>query len=679
MKIDAIEASGELSIEAAAGDGPPTFTMNPAYSGGVLNVANYRYPVVAAVDGISWDRLPKIRRNHEDNARVGHATEVTVLDNAVHVTGLVSATGQVAQEVLADAANGYPWQSSVTLIPQTRAKFIKAGQTLTANGREFAGPVYYVERSQLTEVSFVDVGGDREANANIAASEDIMSDFGKWLEAEFGLSETDIGDTQRDKLEAKYNASLEEDAVAADDSLEAVKNMRRQMRLDQAAAVREAEQIRNICAKYNNPTIDGASIEAKALEEDWTPERTELEAMKAYRSDNSPAIHVNPQALDNDTIAASMLLSAEPSDGGLTEDQAVASFGERTVEQANSKPMKGITLRRLGGMLLQAAGRSYTPGQYDSGFWSEVISADKAIQASSGLSSMSMSGTLSNVANKSIEAAFIAVLDSLSQISTRSTANDFKEHTQYRMVGIGKPEKVGSDGELKHMELDEATYSNQVETYGRMLGLSRTMLINDDLGQFTRLGQHFGRKAAIQVQRVGFTEWLSGIGSFWSVGNNNQVSGALDIASLTLAEQALMEQVDEDGDPIVTSGRYLLVPPSLATTAQTIYSSNNLIGQGADTAPTTENNPHVNKYQPVVSQFLSTAVGLANSSDTAWWLVASPADISTIDLMFLNGRGAPTVEQAEASFNTLGMQWRVYLDFGVSLHEHRGSVYSPGT
>ena len=679
MKIDRIEASGDLSIVAAQGDEPPAFTMQPAYSGGELHVANYRYPVVANVAGVSWDRLPKIRRNHENNARVGHATSVTIENNEIHVDGLVSATGQVAQEVLADARNGYPWQSSVTLIPQVQAKYIKPGQTIEANGRTFSGPLYYVERSLLTEVSFVDVGGDREANANIAASEGIMSDFGKWLEAEFGLDESTLDDGQREKLEAKYNASLEADKLAADDSVEAIKNMRKQMRADQAAAVREGERIQQICAKYNNPTVNGESLAAKALEEDWTAEKTELEAMKAYRAGNAPAIHVSPSALDNETVAASMLLSAEPTDGGLTDEQAVTAFGEKAVEAANSKPMRNMSLRRLGGLVLQAAGRSYTPGQYDSGFWNEVLAADRAITASSGLSSMSMAGTLSNVANKSIEAAFIAVLDTLSTISSRSTANDFKEHTQYRMVGIGKPEKVGSDGELKHMELDEATYSNQVETYGRMLGLSRTMLINDDLGQFTRLGQHFGRKAAVQVQRVGFTEWLSGIGTFWSVGNNNQVSGALDIASLTAAEQALMEQVDEDGDPIVTSGRYLLVPPALATTAQNIYSSNNLIGQGADAGPTTENNPHVNKYQPVVSQFLSSAVGLSGASDTAWWLVASPADISTIDLMFLNGRAAPTVEQAEASFNTLGMQWRVYLDFGVSLHEYRGSVYSPGT
>jgi hypothetical protein len=45
---------------------------------------------------------------------------------------------------------------------------------------------------------------------------------------------------------------------------------------------------------------------------------------------------------------------------------------------------------------------------------------------------------------------------------------------------------------------------------------------------------------------------------------------------------------------------------------------------------------------------------------------------------FLNGIDKPTVEQADADFNTLGIQLRGYYDFGVALQDFRGGVKVTG-
>jgi hypothetical protein len=39
--------------------------------------------------------------------------------------------------------------------------------------------------------------------------------------------------------------------------------------------------------------------------------------------------------------------------------------------------------------------------------------------------------------------------------------------TRYRMTAAGIFQKVGPDGELKHAGLDEESYTNQRETWGR--------------------------------------------------------------------------------------------------------------------------------------------------------------------------------------------------------------------
>jgi hypothetical protein len=45
---------------------------------------------------------------------------------------------------------------------------------------------------------------------------------------------------------------------------------------------------------------------------------------------------------------------------------------------------------------------------------------------------------------------------------------------------------------------------------------------------------------------------------------------------------------------------------------------------------------------------------------------------------FLNGQQSPTVESADADFNTLGIQFRGYHDFGVDKAEYVSGVKSKG-
>jgi hypothetical protein len=59
-----------------------------------------------------------------------------------------------------------------------------------------------------------------------------------------------------------------------------------------------------------------------------------------------------------------------------------------------------------------------------------------------------------------------------------------------------------------------------------------------------------------------------------------------------------------------------------------------------------------------------------------WYLLASPTDLPVIEVAFLNGIETPTVEQADASFSTLGIEMRGYFDFGVKKQDYRAAVKS---
>ena len=77
------------------------------------------------------------------------------------------------------------------------------------------------------------------------------------------------------------------------------------------------------------------------------------------------------------------------------------------------------------------------------------------------------------------------------------------------------------------------------------------------------------------------------------------------------------------------------------------------------------------------SSYLSNAQYTGNSGK-AWYLLADPNDMPVIEVAFLNGQQMPTVESADADFNTLGIQMRGYHDFGVAKQEPRGGVKMKG-
>ena len=48
---------------------------------------------------------------------------------------------------------------------------VPKGRTVSANGREFDGPIHVARRATLGEISFVDLGADGQTSASVAANQ----------------------------------------------------------------------------------------------------------------------------------------------------------------------------------------------------------------------------------------------------------------------------------------------------------------------------------------------------------------------------------------------------------------------------------------------------------------------------------------------------------------------------
>ena len=623
-QIEWLQAEATPDGETAAG--LPKFSM-VAYTGGAMTVRGWDAPVVVDLAGLQWTAKARpILKDHSASLVIGHTTGIRVMGGDLVVDGVISGAGGVAREIVESSRNGFPWQASIGA-DAGGIEFIGDGETVTANGREFDGPVYVSRRAVLGEVSFVALGADDATEARVAANAAEESDMSKTTEP--------TGDVAATAAPQAKVVEAAADAVAA-------------IRAEAAAEASRIASIRKVAA-------GNEEIAARAISEGWDVTKCELECLRAERAQAIPAAIVrNSGVADEKAIEAAVAVSAKL-------PNVERAYKAETLEAADS--MRQMGLQEL---LLLAAERN--------GYHGRSVKADTRGVLQAAFSTMGLSGIMSNIANKFLLAGFTAVDQAWRAIAATRSVSDFKTVTSYRLNGGFAFDEVGPAGEIKHGAVSEESFTNAAKTYAKMFSVTRQDIINDDLGALSAIPQRIGRGAALKMNSVFWAAFLDN-SSFFAAGNNNiATSNAFSIDGLTTAEQKFLDQTDADGFPLALMPSVLLVPTGLYAKAAQVMASTEL----RDTTSSTKYpvaNPHAGKFQVVTSPYLSNSA-LTGYSATSWYLLANPAELATIEVAFLNGIETPTVEQADASFSTLGIEMRGFFDFGVAKQDAKAGVKS---
>lgn len=294
-----------------------------------------------------------------------------------------------------------------------------------------------------------------------------------------------------------------------------------------------------------------------------------------------------------------------------------------------------------------------------------------------GPSTISVSGILSNLANKFLEQGFLFCEQAWRQIAKIRPANDYKLMSIYRLTGSNTFELVGPGGEIKHGSLSDLTYTNQVDAYGKMLGISEKDIRNDDLGAFAQAGDELGRGGGDSLNNIFWTNnWLND-STFFNTdkSKNNYDDGATDsvlsLAGLNNAETIFRLQTKPDGTPLGVLPMIILTPAALYNTALQLMGSQGLV-VGTTPASGPIQNVFFGRYKCVSSVYLD------GTSSTAWWLLADPNNVAAINVAFLDGVETPVVETGMFDFDRLGMAMRGVMRFGVNKAEYRAGVKLKG-
>jgi hypothetical protein len=643
-----------VTIEAAKdAAGKPTFSIL-AYTGGAMKVSGWGgIPVVIDLAGLSLGaKSSPILLNHDRRQIVGHSTSKTKGMKDVRIDGIVSGAGAAAKEVVDSSENGFPWQASVG-VDVLKAVEYPEGRKAVANGMEFDGPVIIARKAKLYETSFVPLGADEHTSAKVAAEADFldveeeetnMEDMNKSADLEAAKAAEDAK-----KLEAEKTAESAKKAEAA--KLEAAKTgaddlEKRVVEASRAEAKRQGA--------INAACKDFPEIAEKAIAEGLSVEAAKsrmFDAIQARQGAGVGAAYVNTGAGGETNLAQTLEAAAIMVTGGLHASKLEDHFEEKTLAAADR--FRRCGLKEMIALCCQMEGKRIEAG------------AAPNLIASIGFSTVSLPQLLSNLANKRLRDSYLAAPSTINLLFERLSASDFKTNTGITLGGMGRMEKVQNGGALKAGTMSEEYFTYRVNTVGKTFGLTREMIVNDDLGGFVRLPSALGQSAFSTLEYDGWALVEANTGSFFSEGNGNLIDDLLSISGLSSAELYLDDMKDIDGvTPINLAARWVVVPPALHPTAREIYTSTRVLGTSG-----TDGNIYANTYEPVKVRSLTSA--------TAWYLW--PEIRRPFGVAYLNGVETPVAEEVTPDPQFLGRTWRAYFDYGVCQIDKRTCIKSSGT
>lgn len=677
-----------------------------AYSGGIFSQW-WGARVITDLSGMEISAQVPLLYNHYNDPeyKIGEIN-CSISNGQLNISGGGVDPNSERGKKIIEAGKLSEWQLSHGAEALAR-EILSEGQTKTVNGREVTGPITIITRSKLREVSVCAVGADSDTHLRIAASFQtnnpgtkgvpMKKELVEFIRAKFLLG-ADCDETaiqahlasvgsSVEAMEAEFNASKQKQepaknpapvqvnaALPAGVSIDSLKQIvasavSAAMISQNDDEVKRINDIRALCGE------DFPDICAKAVSEKWTLDQTKdkmLEQVRASRptSGNLGIITNGTQVPLGRVIEASALMA-----GGLAPEK-IEEYTAPVIEAAQKRFRSGMSLQR---MLIEAArANGYSGYTIDAGNWSEVLMAAK-VQAA--YSNVALPGIMSNIANKFLLTGFNSPGQTWRAISSIGNVKDFKAITSYRLGADFKFQKVAPTGELKHGSMSETSYTNQADTYGMVVSVTRKDIINDDLGALTRIPELIGIGAAQSFNEIFWTEFMDN-SAFFTTGNKNLVEGTsyvLSIDGLKEAVKTFRALKDENGVRFGVAPSILLVPSTLEPTAEELYSATQIIaaGVGSSKNMVPNTNIYTRKFQPVVSEFLDDS-DYTGYSTTAWYLFGNPAIRAAIQTVFLNGVQSPRIESSETEFDTIGVRMRGYMDWGVKKQDPKAGVKVTG-
>ena len=271
--------------------------------------------------------------------------------------------------------------------------------------------------------------------------------------------------------------------------------------------------------------------------------------------------------------------------------------------------------------------------------------------------------------------AYTAAPGALKQVAREASAPDFKTRYVLRRGEFPSLQEVPEHGEFTYGSMGEAAASYRLKTYGRIFGISRQAIINDDLGAFSDVAAMVGMAAADFEASllVGILTSNAGAGPvmpdgetlFDDTAHGNTGGGVIGVTGVDAGRAKMRRQKGVDGSQVIDAQpRYLVAPVSKQAAAEQLVTQITAVS--------------VDTVNPFAGQLIALAdPRLDDVSTSVWYLFADPMRVPALEYAYLAGAPGPQIEQ-QVGFEVDGVKIKCRLDFGAAAIDWRGCYRSTG-
>ncbi|MBQ0919066.1 peptidase, partial [Hydrogenophaga aromaticivorans] len=309
----------------------------------------------------------------------------------------------------------------------------------------------------------------------------------------------------------------------------------------------------------------------------------------------------------------------------------------------------------------------------------EIASRAFAVRAGGYHTTGDFPSLLGGVGSRRLRAAY-ELAPSTFQLWARQASNlpDFRIANVLAVGGAPELKKLNEAGEYTYGTISEDATGYRAFSYGRAIGLTRQMFVNDDLGSFDRLLSRFGESARrlenrlVYDQITGNPVMQDGTALFHGTHGNLLASASLfSLDNMKVLRKQMRKQKDLDGKTALNlAPAYLIVPSDLEQDAYAFTSNNYVPAKVSD----------VNEFrsggrtavEPIVEPLLDEV------STTAWYMAARNGQIDTVEYAYVDGSEGVRTETF-ASEDIDGVKVRATLDFAAKVIDWKGFQKANGT
>lgn len=271
---------------------------------------------------------------------------------------------------------------------------------------------------------------------------------------------------------------------------------------------------------------------------------------------------------------------------------------------------------------------------------------------------------LENVAHKSMLLGWDASPDTYSAWTNRGNLPDFKPMSRVGLNAFPSLSRLEDGAEYKGATIGERGVTIQLYTYGKMFGITRPTIINDDIDALSRIPMAMGaaarRTIADAVYAVLTDNDTFGDEALFHANKNNTHANDLDATGLSTLRAAMRTQKDPESlSALNISPSNLLVPAALENDARV-----QMAGQIIESGGAGVSNVNAGSLGIIVEPRLD------DDSAATWYMLGDGRIYDTVEVAYLDGNDQPFLDSKEG-WSIDGVEFKTRIDFGVGARDYR--------